>query len=77
MPLQTMLTLPRRWLAYANCSDALRQACRIFVYEVATSTEVGVIFETLNERGRPLSELEKTKNYLLYLATPDPRRTSG
>ena len=49
---------------------------RILVYEVATSTEVGVIFETLNERGRPLSELEKTKNYLLYLARqiPDGRR---
>jgi hypothetical protein len=38
------------------------------VHEVATSAEVGVIFETLNERGRPLSDLEKTKNYLLYLA---------
>ncbi len=38
------------------------------VHEVASSAEVGVIFETLNERGRPLSELEKTKNYLLYLA---------
>ena len=49
---------------------------RILVYEVATSAEVGVIFETLNERGRPLSELEKTKNYLLYLARqiPDGRR---
>ena len=29
---------------------------------------MGVIFETLNERGRGLSDLEKTKNYLLYLA---------
>jgi hypothetical protein len=38
------------------------------VYEVQNSAEVGVIFETLNERGRPLSDLEKTKNYLLYLA---------
>jgi hypothetical protein len=38
------------------------------VHEVASAAEVGVIFETLNERGRPLSELEKTKNYLLYLA---------
>ena len=37
--------------------------------------EVGVIFETLNERGRQLSDLEKTKNYLLYLARnlPDGR----
>jgi hypothetical protein len=49
---------------------------RVLVYEVATTAEVGVIFETLNERGRPLSELEKTKNYLLYLARqiPDKRQ---
>ncbi len=45
------------------------------VYEVHSAAEVGVIFETLNERGRPLTELEKTKNYLLYLARsiPDDR----
>jgi len=38
------------------------------VYDVQSAAEVGVIFETLNERGRDLSDLEKTKNYLLYLA---------
>jgi len=38
------------------------------VYEVHSGAEVGVIFETLNERGRSLSDLEKAKNYLLYLA---------
>ena len=38
------------------------------VYEVQSVAEVGVIFETLNERGRSLSDLEKAKNYLLYLA---------
>src|SRR5262245_66674514 len=27
------------------------------------------MFETLNNRGKPLTELEKVKNYLLYLAT--------
>ncbi|PXW31284.1 UNVERIFIED_CONTAM: uncharacterized protein with ParB-like and HNH nuclease domain [Williamsia faeni] len=45
------------------------------VHEVQDLAEVGVIFETLNERGRPLSELEKAKNYLLYLARliPDGR----
>src|SRR5207237_97334 len=31
--------------------------------------EVGVIFEVLNNRGKPLSELEKVKNYLLFLAS--------
>jgi len=45
------------------------------VYEVESAAEVGMIFETLNERGRSLSDLEKTKNYLLYLARtlPDAR----
>lgn len=45
------------------------------VYEVQSIADVGVIFETLNERGRPLTELEKTKNYLLYLSgsIPDAR----
>ena len=41
---------------------------RFLVYEVRSAADVGVIFETLNDRGRPLTELEKTKNYLLYLA---------
>lgn len=51
--------------------DLLRRVSvglKFLVYEVQSVAEVGVIFETLNERGRPLTELEKTKNYLLYLA---------
>ena len=46
---------------------------RFLVYEVHDDAEVGVIFETLNERGRSLTELEKVKNYLLYLARQLPR----
>ncbi|MHA6781143.1 DUF262 domain-containing protein [Pseudonocardia saturnea] len=42
------------------------------VYEVKSHAEVGVIFETLNERGRPFTDLEKSKNYLLYLARSIP-----
>lgn len=45
---------------------------RFLMYEVGDKADVGVIFETLNERGRPLTELEKIKNYLLYLARPLP-----
>ena len=41
----------------------------VFVlYEVSTSAEVGVIFEVMNDRGKDLTELEKAKNYLLYLS---------
>ncbi len=38
-------------------------------YEVSSSAEVGVIFEVMNDRGKPLTELEKAKNYLLYVST--------
>lgn len=50
---------------------------KLLVYEVASNAEVGVIFETLNDRGRPLTSLEKIKNYLLYLASQldEPRST--
>lgn len=42
----------------------------VFVpYEVSTSAEVGVIFEVMNDRGKQLTELEKAKNYLLYLSS--------
>ncbi len=47
---------------------------RFLVYEVGDKADVGVIFETLNERGRPLSEMDKIKNYLLYLARPLPEK---
>lgn len=39
---------------------------RVSIYQVESAAEVGVIFEVMNNRGKPLSELEKMKNYLLY-----------
>ena len=39
------------------------------LYEVEKEAEVGVIFEVMNSRGKPLTELEKVKNYLLYAAS--------
>lgn len=58
-----------------ECFERLKELQRrvtaglgFLVYDVQSAAEVGVIFETLNERGRDLSDLEKTKNYLLYLA---------
>lgn len=49
---------------------------KFLVYEIESDAEVGVIFETLNERGRGLTDVEKVKNYLLYLAgqLPDDRK---
>jgi hypothetical protein len=41
----------------------------LIVYPVENEMDAGVIFETMNDRGRPLTELEKVKNYLLYLSS--------
>lgn len=50
---------------------------RLSVYSVGDNAEVGVIFEVMNNRGRPLTELEKVKNHLLYLATRLSLPTDG
>lgn len=39
------------------------------VYAVNEESDAGVIFEVMNNRGKPITELEKVKNYLLYLAS--------
>lgn len=41
---------------------------QFMVYEVGGLDEVGVLFETVNGRGKDLTELERVKNYLLYLS---------
>lgn len=47
--------------------DKLTQSLIFTLYKVEDDAEVGVIFEVMNDRGKPLSELEKVKNYLIYL----------
>jgi uncharacterized protein with ParB-like and HNH nuclease domain len=37
------------------------------VFEVDSEDEVGLIFETMNDRGLPLSDIDKVKNYLIYI----------
>ncbi len=39
------------------------------VYEVENDLDVGLIFETINARGKQLSQLDKIKNYLMYLGS--------
>lgn len=47
------------------------------VYAPKETAETGIMFEVINNRGKPLSELEKVKNYLVYccakLAAPSLR----
>ncbi|MDP3035687.1 MAG: DUF262 domain-containing HNH endonuclease family protein [Methanobacteriaceae archaeon] len=49
--------------------DKLTQSLIFTLYKVEDDAEVGVIFEVMNDRGKPLSELEKVKNYLIYLTS--------
>ena len=39
------------------------------LYELDDESEVGIIFETMNDRGKPLTDLEKVKNLLLHTST--------
>ena len=61
---------------FAGCPERSPTRCSSPIYVVGDDSDVGVIFETLNQRGKDLTELEKTKNYLLYLASllPDGPR---
>jgi len=54
------------WLR--RLAGKVTSALQFTLYVVDNDSDVGVIFETLNQRGKDLTELEKTKNYLLYLA---------
>lgn len=47
------------------------------VYEIAKEIDVFVAFETMNNRGKPLSALELLKNRLIYLATQFPDTDDG
>ncbi len=40
------------------------------LYEVEDAAGVGTIFEVMNDRGKPLTDLEKVKNYLLHATSP-------
>lgn len=46
----------------------LTNGLRFLIYEIEPGSHAGEIFETLNDRGRELTDLEKIKNYLLFLA---------
>ncbi|WP_162907408.1 DUF262 domain-containing protein [Allorhizocola rhizosphaerae] len=52
--------------------DRIITGLHFTLYTLDQQAEVGVIFETLNDRGKPLTELEKVKNYLLFLAARLP-----
>ncbi|NVK41174.1 MAG: DUF262 domain-containing protein [Oceanospirillaceae bacterium] len=40
----------------------------LIAYQPQDANEAGMMFEVINNRGKPLTELEKVKNYLIYYA---------
>ena len=65
--MQRQGTEAETWLRtlYAKVATQLR----FTLFQVEDEAEVGVIFEVMNGRGKPLTELERVKNYLLYAST--------
>ena len=55
------------WLA--KCRNKITRQLKLIVYEVANELDAGTIFETMNDRGKPLTEMDKVKNYLLYVCS--------
>lgn len=53
-----------RWLLALY--EKIATQLRFTLYQVENEAEVGVIFEVMNDRGKPLTELEKVKNFLLH-----------
>jgi uncharacterized protein with ParB-like and HNH nuclease domain len=48
---------------------------KVLIYSVDDTAEATLIFETINDRGRPLTNLEKTKSFLMhktYLTSANP-----
>lgn len=64
------LTLEGKEVLYKKLTNSLLFDIRI----VENDLDVQAVFETMNNRGKPLSTLEKLKNRLIYLTTklPDP-----
>lgn len=50
-------------------AQILRERFKLFVLEIQPDFDVHVAFETINNRGKPLSTLEKLKNRLIFLAS--------
>lgn len=49
--------------------DKVTNQLKLTLYNVSEQSDVGVIFETMNDRGKELTDLEKVKNFLLYAAS--------
>jgi len=54
-------------MSVREIAERLRYDCKINVVELDDNSEAASIFESLNDRGKPLSSLDKTKSFLMYM----------
>ncbi|MFA9417956.1 DUF262 domain-containing protein [Natrinema sp. HArc-T2] len=54
-------------MSVRELSERLRYDCKINIVELDDDSEAASIFESLNDRGKPLSSLDKTKSFLMYM----------
>lgn len=62
----------RKWITDQNADlilNAVLNKLGFLVFSTPNTNEVGIMFEVINNRGKELSELEKIKNYLIYLSS--------
>lgn len=52
-----------------NIMDTILNKLGFLLYSPSNDSEVGIMFEVINNRGKPLSDLEKIKNYFIYYST--------
>lgn len=60
-----------KWLEKNKLScviKCVRNYLGFLFYAPENTKEIGIMFEVINNRGKPLSELEKIKNYFIYYA---------
>lgn len=62
----------KKWITPQNVDsiyEAVLKKLGFLVFSTPNTNEVGIMFEVINNRGKELSELEKIKNYLIYLSS--------
>lgn len=50
-------------------ADEIQSGLLLLTYQVSSNLEAGLIFQTINDRGKELSQLDKVKSYLMYVAS--------
>ena len=74
---QNIVDAAKQFESYLNIQEtnsleeiyrALTEKLGFLLYAPKEDAEIGIMFEVINNRGKPLSELEKIKNYLIYFA---------